>query len=122
MNVKFAQAASLIVAILTTGLTAGLFFSFAVAVMPALAASSDRTYVEAMRKINIVIINPLFLSCFLGALFFGLLALVIASAQGRAAGTAVDHRGSGPLRRRARGHRRREHPAQQRAGEAGPGR
>lgn len=76
MNVKFAQAASLIVAILTTGLTAGLFFSFAVAVMPALAASSDRTYVEAMRKINIVIINPLFLSCFLGALFFGFLALV----------------------------------------------
>jgi uncharacterized membrane protein len=77
MNVKFAQAAALIAAILTTGLTAGLFFTFSVAVMPALAASSDKTYVEAMRKINIAIINPLFLTCFLGALVLGLLALVL---------------------------------------------
>lgn len=77
MNLKFVQAVSLIAATLATGLTAGLFFSFACAVMPGLGASSDQTYVEAMRTINIAIINGWFMSCFLGALFLGLLALAL---------------------------------------------
>ena len=50
-----------------TGLLAGLFFAFAVSVMPALRAMDDRTFVAVMRTINVVIVNPIFLVVFLGA-------------------------------------------------------
>ncbi|MFF7752471.1 DUF1772 domain-containing protein [Streptomyces sp. NPDC007971] len=50
------------------GLIAGVFYIFACAVMPALARSDDRTYVEVMRDINVVIQNPVFLLSFMGAL------------------------------------------------------
>ncbi|MFF9811869.1 DUF1772 domain-containing protein [Streptomyces sp. NPDC014006] len=48
-------------AAVTSGLLAGVFLIFACAVMPALARSDDRIYVEVMRDINDVIQNPLFL-------------------------------------------------------------
>ncbi|MEU6848226.1 anthrone oxygenase family protein [Streptomyces sp. NPDC046716] len=54
-------------AAVTVGLAAGTFYSFACAVMPALARSDDRTYVEVMRNINDVIQNPVFFASFLGA-------------------------------------------------------
>ncbi|MET8247216.1 DUF1772 domain-containing protein [Streptomyces sp. NPDC005202] len=50
------------------GLIAGVFYIFACAVMPALARSDDRVYVEVMRNINDVIQNPVFFLGFLGAL------------------------------------------------------
>jgi uncharacterized membrane protein len=50
------------------GLIAGVFYIFACAVMPALARSDDRVYVEVMRNINEVIQNPVFMLSFLGAL------------------------------------------------------
>ncbi|WP_078662279.1 anthrone oxygenase family protein [Streptomyces bicolor] len=50
------------------GLIAGAFYVFACAVMPGLARSEDRVYVEVMRDINDVIQNPVFLLGFLGAL------------------------------------------------------
>ncbi|MFE0256968.1 DUF1772 domain-containing protein [Streptomyces sp. NPDC059010] len=50
------------------GLIAGAFYVFACAVMPGLARSDDRVYVEVMRDINDVIQNPVFLLSFLGAL------------------------------------------------------
>ncbi|KUM94656.1 hypothetical protein AQI88_20980 [Streptomyces cellostaticus] len=50
------------------GLIAGVFYIFACAVMPALARSDDRTYVEVMRDINAVIQNPVFFLSFMGAL------------------------------------------------------
>ncbi|ANP55392.1 putative membrane protein [Streptomyces griseochromogenes] len=50
------------------GLIAGVFYIFACAVMPALARSDDRTYVEVMRHINTVIQNPVFFLSFMGAL------------------------------------------------------
>jgi uncharacterized membrane protein len=50
-----------------TGLLAGLFFAFAVSVMPALRAMDDRTFVAVMKTINVVIVNPVFLVVFLGA-------------------------------------------------------
>ncbi|MFJ6565839.1 DUF1772 domain-containing protein [Streptomyces sp. NPDC091292] len=50
------------------GLIAGSFYVFACAVMPALARSGDRTYVEVMRNTNEVIQNPVFFLSFLGAL------------------------------------------------------
>ncbi|MEU0006988.1 anthrone oxygenase family protein [Streptomyces sp. NPDC006314] len=54
-------------ATITMGLSAGVFYIFACAVMPALARSDDRTYVEVMRNINTVIQNPVFFLGFLGA-------------------------------------------------------
>ncbi|GAA4073980.1 DUF1772 domain-containing protein [Streptomyces shaanxiensis] len=50
------------------GLIAGSFYVFACAVMPGLARSDDRVYVEVMRDINEVIQNPVFFLSFLGAL------------------------------------------------------
>ncbi|MEO3807710.1 anthrone oxygenase family protein [Sphaerisporangium sp. B11E5] len=60
------QTAVLLAAVVTTGLTAGLFAVFAHAVMPAFARSSDRVLVEGMQNINRTILNPLFMICFLG--------------------------------------------------------
>jgi len=49
------------------GLLAGLFFAFSVSVMPALRAMDDDTFATVMNKINVVIVNPVFLVVFLGA-------------------------------------------------------
>jgi uncharacterized membrane protein len=50
-----------------TGLLAGVFFAFAVGVMPALHAMGDDTFLTVMKRINVVIVNPVFLVVFLGA-------------------------------------------------------
>ncbi|MFI6641648.1 DUF1772 domain-containing protein [Streptomyces sp. NPDC050504] len=55
-------------AAVATGLIAGSFYVFACAVMPALAKSGDRTYIEVMQHINEVIENPVFFAGFFGAL------------------------------------------------------
>src|SRR2546430_1686247 len=77
MSFRIAQHVALVAATITTGLIAGLFFAFACAVMPALGRSSDRTFVEAMQKINVAILNGWFMLCFLGSLFLGILAVVL---------------------------------------------
>ncbi|MDN3028657.1 anthrone oxygenase family protein [Streptomyces sp. S.PB5] len=64
------------------GLIAGAFYVFACAVMPGLARSDDRVYVEVMRNINDVIQNPVFLLSFLGALVL----TGVAAWQGRGSG------------------------------------
>jgi uncharacterized membrane protein len=58
-----------------TGLLAGLYYAFAVAVIPGLANADDRTFVTAMVEINKAIVNPVFMLSFLGA---PLLSLVVA--------------------------------------------
>ena len=50
-----------------TGLVAGLFVAFAIAVMPALHGADARTFVVAMQRINVSIVNPLFLAIFMVA-------------------------------------------------------
>ncbi|WP_406444981.1 DUF1772 domain-containing protein [Streptomyces sp. NBC_01613] len=50
------------------GLIAGVYYIFACCVMPALARSDDRVYVEVMRNIDDVIQNPVFFLGFAGAL------------------------------------------------------
>jgi uncharacterized membrane protein len=57
----------LVAATVAAGLSAGLFYTFACSVMPGLARTDDRTFVETMRGINIAIVNPVFLLSFLGA-------------------------------------------------------
>jgi uncharacterized membrane protein len=52
------------------GLLAGIYVAFAVAVMPALHSLPDDTFLPVMNRINIVIVNPAFLTLFLGAPVF----------------------------------------------------
>lgn len=71
-----ARSATLILAAVTAGLMAGLFAGFAYAVMPALRRSGDAEFIEVMRNINLVIVNPLFMILFVGGLAAGLAAVV----------------------------------------------
>ena len=54
----------LVGSIVSTGLMAGLFFGWAVSVIPGTAAVDDRTYVLTMQNINREILNPAFLVAF----------------------------------------------------------
>ncbi len=49
------------------GLLAGLYAAFAIAIMPALRGATDVVFAEVMNRINVAIVNPLFLLLFLGA-------------------------------------------------------
>lgn len=77
MSLRFWQQSALAAAIVATGLMAGLFFAFTTAVMPALRRSDDRTFTEAMTKINVDIVNGWFLLCFLGSLGLCVLAALL---------------------------------------------
>lgn len=57
----------LLVARTLGALLAGVFFAYAVSVMPALRAMDDDTFLRVMTKLNVVIVNPVFLAVFLGA-------------------------------------------------------
>lgn len=81
---QFFQTAVLLAATMTTGLSAGLFFAFACSVMPGLGQASDRTFVEAMQRINVAILNPWFFVVFVGAfLLTGLAAALHLPTDGR---------------------------------------
>jgi uncharacterized membrane protein len=67
---------------LSMGLMAGLFFSYANALMPALHRSDDKTFVTAMHHINVVIQNGTFLLCFMGALLLAVLAAALHLSSG----------------------------------------
>ncbi|WP_328411094.1 anthrone oxygenase family protein [Nocardia sp. NBC_00403] len=73
---RTARAATLVLATVLAGLTAGLFAGFAYSVMPGLRRSSDTAFVEVMQNINVVIVNPLFMTLFMGGLVAGLAAVV----------------------------------------------
>jgi uncharacterized membrane protein len=71
------QGAALIAATLTMGLMAGVFGLYAHTVMPGLAKTGDRTFVEAFAAMDRAIINPLFMLWFLGALGFAAVAALL---------------------------------------------
>lgn len=71
------RIAALAAATLATGLIAGVFYAYAISVMPALARMDDRALIETMQKINIVIINPAFMIGFLGTVGFTALAALL---------------------------------------------
>lgn len=73
-----------VLATITSGLTAGLFWGFAYAVMPALRQADDRTFVTVMHTIDTVILNGWFVFCFAGAGLFGVLAVILAAIVGSA--------------------------------------
>ncbi|GAA2602971.1 anthrone oxygenase family protein [Actinomadura fulvescens] len=83
---KVLQTGSLVAAVITTGLMAGLFAAFAYAIMPGLAKVDDRAFIDSMQRINVAIINGWFMISFLGALAFaGLAAALHWKGDGRAA-------------------------------------
>jgi uncharacterized membrane protein len=57
----------LVAALVAAGLIAGLFYACACSVMPGIGRGDDKTFVEAMRGINVAIVNPIFMLTFLGA-------------------------------------------------------
>ncbi|GAA5097991.1 DUF1772 domain-containing protein [Nocardia iowensis] len=72
-----ARLIALVLATLATGLIAGLFYGYANSVMPALNRTDDRTMIDVMQKINVVIINPVFMIGFLGTVGFSILAAAL---------------------------------------------
>jgi len=66
---------SLFLAILLTGLSAGLFYAWEVSVIPGTKKIADHSYLEAMQSINRAILNPAFYT-----IFFGSLLLLFSSA------------------------------------------
>ncbi|WP_063042782.1 anthrone oxygenase family protein [Nocardia pseudovaccinii] len=71
------RLAALVAATLATGLIAGVFYAYAISVMPALNRTDDRVLIDVMQKINVVIINPWFMLGFLGTVGFTLLAAAL---------------------------------------------
>ncbi|MFC9874155.1 DUF1772 domain-containing protein [Nocardia salmonicida] len=71
------RMATMVLALLSTGLIAGVFYAYAISVMPALARTDDRTLIEVMQKINVVIINPWFMFGFMGTVGFTALAAAL---------------------------------------------
>ena len=76
------HAVALLAATLTAGLMAGVYGIFALAIMPGLRATDDRTFVAAFQAIDRAIVNPLFMLWFFGPLLF-------AGAAARAGGDAL---------------------------------
>ena len=68
-----------LLALLTTGLQAGTYYTWASGVMPGLARVDDRTFVHAMWSMNRAIVNPVFLASFLGAPVLTVLTAVLAN-------------------------------------------
>ncbi|MBB5938259.1 anthrone oxygenase family protein [Streptomyces zagrosensis] len=80
------RTAVLLAATVTTGVLAGLFAAFAMAVMPGLRRVDDRTFIVVMRRINEAILNGWFALCFAGAPLLTLLAALLhLSGDGRPA-------------------------------------
>lgn len=71
------RSSSLVAATITMGLLAGLFFAFAMSVMPGLARTGDRTIIEAMQQINEAILNPWLALSLGGAPLFTVIAAAL---------------------------------------------
>ena len=71
------HTAALVAATFTSGLSAGLFYTYFFSVMPGLAAADDRTFVTAMQWINVKILNGWFAIAFVGGPVLTVLAAVL---------------------------------------------
>lgn len=72
------RVASLMAALMTTGLMAGVYGIYSNAFMPGLAKTDDKTFVGAFQAVDRAIVNPLFLLLgFLGAAVFTVLAALL---------------------------------------------
>jgi uncharacterized membrane protein len=73
----------MVLATISTGLVAGLFYAYACSVMLALRRVGDRTFVEVMRHINTTIQNGWFALSFVGAPLLTLAVVVVDALVGR---------------------------------------
>ncbi|HVK24351.1 MAG TPA: DUF1772 domain-containing protein [Actinokineospora sp.] len=64
---------------------AGVFYAFAISVMPGLAKTDDKTFVDTMQNINRAIENGAFGSAFIGSFIFTGAAAMIENRMGRRA-------------------------------------
>jgi uncharacterized membrane protein len=71
------RAITLIAATMTTGLVAGVFGLYSHTVMRGLAKTDDRTFVGAFQALDRAIINPWFMTSFVGALLLTITAAVL---------------------------------------------
>jgi uncharacterized membrane protein len=74
--------------LLAKALSAGFFYTYAVSVMPGLAAADPSSAIRAVQGINAVIRTPVFAFAFFGSLLFPL-AVALAASIGRARQVAV---------------------------------
>jgi len=61
-----------ILALIGSGIVAGVFYAFSSFIMKALSRVSSEEGIAAMQSINVVVINPSFLSVFMGTAVFSL--------------------------------------------------
>jgi uncharacterized membrane protein len=78
------QTVALLAATMTAGLMAGVYGIFALAIMPGLRATDDRTFVAAFQAIDRAIVNPLFMLWFFGPLLFAGAAAALVGGKGSA--------------------------------------
>lgn len=64
------KSLTLFMAVVLTGLSAGLFYAWSVSVIPGTRKVVDITYLETMQSINRAILNPTFFLIFFGSLLF----------------------------------------------------
>jgi uncharacterized membrane protein len=74
--------------VLGCGLIAGVFFAFSVFVMQALARLKPANGITAMQSINIAVINPLFMTVFLGTAAACIFLVVFSLLNWHQAGTS----------------------------------
>jgi len=67
-----------VAAALGSGLVAGIFFAFSTFVMGALGRIQQAAGISAMQSINVVVLNPAFLSVFVGTAILGGILVVTA--------------------------------------------
>jgi uncharacterized membrane protein len=67
------------IAILGSGLIAGVFYGFSTFVMKALARIAPAEGIAAMQSINVVVINPLFLGVFMGMVLVCITLIILST-------------------------------------------
>lgn len=77
-----------VIAALGSGLIAGVFFAFSTFVMKALARIQPSEGIAAMQSINIVVVNPLFLTAFMGTAAICVVVTVLSILRWSEAGSA----------------------------------
>jgi len=83
MAVSTGRGSVLLAAAVLAGLQAGTYYTWASGVMPGLARTDDRTFVEAMQQMNVAIVNPVFLLSFLGAPVLAVAAIAACAPSAR---------------------------------------
>lgn len=77
------RLAALVLATISTGMVAGIFYGFSISVLVTMRGVDDRTYVDLNQKINRDIQNGRFYLVFVGAVPLHVLAIVLLLGGGR---------------------------------------